>query len=94
MSKSGGMTSHGQCPRGGGVLVNVPPPFQEILYPRLGPMNCAAPGPALALDDTGYNKDLLYLFDIANTHGHIGEQVRGDIENGLKFLHILMTIGI
>ena len=32
------MTSRGQCPRGGGVLVNVftpPPPFQEILYPRL-----------------------------------------------------------
>ena len=30
------MTSRGQCPRGG-VLVNVftPPPFQEILYPRL-----------------------------------------------------------
>ena len=29
--------------KGGGVLVNVsPPPLQEILYPRLGPMNCAA----------------------------------------------------
>ena len=37
----------------GCVLVNVsPPPFQEILYPRLEPMNCAAPGPALALDAT------------------------------------------
>ena len=33
----GRMTSRGQCPRGGGVLVNVltPPPLQEILYPRL-----------------------------------------------------------
>ena len=32
------MTSRGQCPRGGGggVLVNVFTPLQEILYPRLG----------------------------------------------------------
>ena len=29
------MTSHGQCPRGGVVLVNVFTPLQEILYPRL-----------------------------------------------------------
>ena len=36
---------------------------------------------------TRCTKDLLYLFDIANSHGRIGEQVRGDIENGLKFLH-------
>ena len=36
---------------------------------------------------TRCNKDLLYLFDIANSHGRTGEQVRGDIENGLKFLH-------
>ena len=32
---------------------------------------------------TRCNKDLLYIFDIANSHGRIGEQVRGDIENGL-----------
>ena len=32
----GWMTSRRQCPRGGGVLVNVlSPPLQEILYPRL-----------------------------------------------------------
>ena len=43
---------------------------------------------------TRCNKDLLYLFDIANSHGRIEEQVRGDIENGLKFLHILMTVGL
>ena len=36
---------------------------------------------------TQCNKDLLYLFDIANCHGRIGEQVSGDIENGPKFLH-------
>ena len=44
MSKSGGvfqfsggrMTSRGQCPRGGGACECLhPPPFQEILYPRL-----------------------------------------------------------
>ena len=29
------MTSRGQCPRGGGMLVNVFTPLQEILYPRL-----------------------------------------------------------
>ena len=32
--------------------------------------------------------------DIANSPGRIGEQVRGDIKDGLKFLHILMTIGL
>ena len=41
---------------------------------------------------TRCNKDLLYLFDIGNSHGRTGEQVRGDIENGLKFLHILMIV--
>ena len=34
---------------------------------------------------TRCNKDQLYLFEIANSHGHIGEQVRGDIEDWLKF---------
>ena len=35
------------------------------------------------LGHTRCSKDQLYLFDIANSHGHniiIGEQVRGDIE--------------
>ena len=31
------------------------------------------------------NKDQLYLFDIANSHGRIGEQVRSDSENSVKF---------
>ena len=44
---------------------------------------------------TRCNKDILYLFDIANSHGRIGEQVRGDLENGLNFFtYILMTIGL
>ena len=61
------MTSRGQCPRGV-VLVNVsPPPFQEILYPRLGPMNCAAPGPTLALDATACSQ-LSYHNSIVSRH--------------------------
>ena len=35
------------------------------------------------LGRTRWNK--LYLFDIANSPGHIEEQVRGDIEDWLKF---------
>ena len=30
------------------------------------------------------NKDQLYLFEIANSHGYIGEHVRGDIKDWLK----------
>ena len=37
------------------------------------------------LGHTRCNKDLLYLFDIANNHGRIAEQVRGDIKDWLKF---------
>ena len=39
------------------------------------------------LGRTWCNKDQLYLFKITNSHGHIGEQVRGDIEDWLKFWH-------
>ena len=37
-------------------------------------------------------RPILHLFDIANSYGRTGEQVRGDIEKGLKFLHILMIV--
>ena len=30
------------------------------------------------------NEVRLYLFEMPNRHGHIGEQVRGDIEDWLK----------
>ena len=33
----------------------------------------------------GIIKDQLYPFEIANSHGHIEEQVRSDIEDWLKF---------
>ena len=57
------MTSRGQCPRG--VLVNVsPPPSGNLVSSPVGGrpvgggggMNCAAPGPALALDATACEK--------------------------------------
>ena len=52
------MTSRGQCPRGGGACECLhPPPFRKSCLRAWvggGAMSCAAPGPALALDATGY----------------------------------------
>ena len=39
-----------------------------------------------------FNKDQLYLFHVANNHGRIGEHVRRDIENWLKFWHICICL--
>ena len=71
----GGYVTQTMSKGGGGACECLHAPLQEILYPRLGRggggMSCAAPGPALALDATGY------MWIHVDTCGYMG--IYGDI---------------